>query len=80
MGDSYFLTGAFPAEYVNAISGVMDMRLRKGNDEKQEFTVQAGLIGFNVAAGRAFILKIEGVVRPAAKTKRSVITTPSNGS
>jgi len=29
MGDSYLLTGAFPAEYGNAISGVMDMRLRK---------------------------------------------------
>ncbi len=50
MGDSYFLTGAFPAEYGNALSGVMDMRLRKGNDEKQEFTAQAGLIGFDVAA------------------------------
>ncbi len=50
MGDSYFLTGAFPAEYGNAISGVMDMRLRKGNDEKREFTAQAGLIGFDVAA------------------------------
>ncbi|WP_373516025.1 carboxypeptidase regulatory-like domain-containing protein [Persicitalea sp.] len=50
MGDSYFLTGAFPAEYGNALSGVMDMRLRKGNDEKQEFTAQAGLIGFDLAA------------------------------
>ncbi len=54
MGDSYFLTGAFPAEYGNALSGVMDMRLRKGNDEKQEFTAQAGLIGFDLAAEGPF--------------------------
>ncbi len=50
LADSYFLTGAFPAEYGNALSGVLDMRLRKGNDEKTEFTAQAGLIGFDVAA------------------------------
>ncbi len=50
LSDSYFLTGAFPSEYGNALSGVMDMRLRKGNDEKREFTVQAGLIGFDLAA------------------------------
>lgn len=50
LSDSYFLNGAFPAEYGNALSGVLDMRLRKGNDEKTEFTAQAGLIGFDVAA------------------------------
>ncbi len=50
LGDSYFLTGAFPAEYGNALSGVLDMKLRNGNNEKHEFTAQAGLIGFDVAA------------------------------
>ena len=50
LSDSYFLNGAFPAEYGNALSGVLDMRLRKGNDEKTEFTAQAGLIGFDLAA------------------------------
>ncbi|MDZ7934907.1 MAG: TonB-dependent receptor [Emticicia sp.] len=50
LGNMNFLTGAFPAEYGNALSGVMDMRLRKGNDKKHEFTAQAGLIGIDVAA------------------------------
>lgn len=50
LGNMSFLTGAFPAEYGNALSGVMDMRLRKGNDKKHEFTAQAGLIGVDVAA------------------------------
>ncbi len=57
LSDSYFLTGAFPAEYGNALSGVMDMRLRKGNDEKREFTAQAGLIGFDLAAEGPFSKK-----------------------
>ena len=50
LGNMNFLTGAFPAEYGNALSGVMDMRLRKGNNQKHEFTAQAGLIGLDVAA------------------------------
>ncbi len=45
-----FLMGAFPAEYGNALSGVMDVHLRKGNDQKHEFTAQAGLIGIDLAA------------------------------
>ncbi len=45
-----FLTGAFPAEYGNALSGVMDVHLRKGNNQKHEFTAQAGLIGLDLAA------------------------------
>lgn len=50
LGNMNFLTGAFPSEYGNALSGVMDMRLRKGNDKKHEFTAQAGLIGIDLAA------------------------------
>ena len=50
LGNMNFLTGAFPAEYGNALSGVMDMRLRKGNDKKHEFTAQTGLIGIDLAA------------------------------
>jgi hypothetical protein len=50
LGNMSFLTGAFPAEYGNALSGVMDMRLRKGNNQKHEFTAQVGLIGIDVAA------------------------------
>jgi CarboxypepD_reg-like domain len=36
LANSDFLTGAFPAEYSNALSGVFDMNLRKGNTEKQK--------------------------------------------
>jgi hypothetical protein len=45
LANSDFLTGAFPAEYSNALSGVFDMNLRKGNTEKTERTFQLGLIG-----------------------------------
>lgn len=47
--NSDFLTGAFPAEYGNAMSGVFDLSLRKGNNEKREFTVQAGFLGTDIA-------------------------------
>ena len=50
LDNSALLTGAFPAGYGDAVSGVMDMHLRAGNDRQQEFTVQAGLIGLDVAA------------------------------
>ncbi len=50
LGNSYFLSGAFPAEYGNVLSGVLDMRLRPGNNEQREWTVQAGLIGLDLAA------------------------------
>ena len=47
---SDFLTGAFPAEYGNALSGVFDLNLRKGNSEKREYKLQVGMIGFEGAA------------------------------
>ncbi len=50
LGTSYFLSGAFPAGYGNVLSGVMDMSFRSGNDERHEFTAQAGLIGIDLAA------------------------------
>ncbi len=50
LGNTHFLSGAFPADYGNALSGVMDMRLRPGNNQQHEFTVQAGLIGLDMAA------------------------------
>src|SRR5688572_16118326 len=46
--NSDFLTGAFPAEYGNALSGVFDLNLRKGNNEQREYTVQAGFLGMDV--------------------------------
>lgn len=57
LGTSYFLSGAFPAQYGNALSGILDMNLRKGNDEKTEFVAQAGLIGLDLAAEGPFSKK-----------------------
>ncbi|WP_439555034.1 TonB-dependent receptor [Dyadobacter sp.] len=50
LGNSDFLTGAFPAEYGNATSGVFDLKLRKGNNEKREYALQAGVLGLDFAA------------------------------
>ncbi len=47
--NSDFSTGAFAAEYGNALSGVFDLKLRKGNREKREYTLQLGLLGLDVA-------------------------------
>lgn len=50
LANSDFTTGAFAAEYGNALSGVFDLKLRKGNNEKHEYTFQAGFLGTDVAA------------------------------
>lgn len=50
LGNSDFFTGAFPAEYGNAVSGVFDMKLRNGNNRKMENTVQVGILGIDVAS------------------------------
>ncbi|MEL7119854.1 MAG: TonB-dependent receptor [Bacteroidota bacterium] len=42
--NSDFLTGAFPAEYGNALAGVFDLNFRTGNRDKFEFTGQLGAI------------------------------------
>ena len=42
LSNSDFVTSAFAAEYGNALSGVFDLKLRRGNNEKREYTLQAG--------------------------------------
>lgn len=42
---SDFHTGAFAPEFGDALSGVYDVRLRAGNNEKTEFVVGLGLLG-----------------------------------
>ncbi len=52
--NSDFSTGAFAAEYGNALSGVFDLKLRKGNNQKREYTVQLGVLGADIAAEGPF--------------------------
>ncbi len=49
LSNSDFFTGAFPAEYGNALSGVFDLNLRKGNYEKNEYAFQLGVMGAQAA-------------------------------
>jgi hypothetical protein len=48
--NSDFFTGAFPAEYGNALSGVFDLKMRTGNNLKYEFVTQVGMNGFELGA------------------------------
>ncbi|MDR2119247.1 MAG: carboxypeptidase-like regulatory domain-containing protein [Tannerella sp.] len=50
LGNSDFLTGTFPAEYGNALSGVFDMNLRHGNSSRHEHTFRLGVIGIDFAS------------------------------
>ena len=54
LGNSDFFTGAFPAEYGNALSGVFDMQLRNGNNQNYEHTAQIGTLGVEFASEGPF--------------------------
>lgn len=49
LDNSDFFTGAFPAEYGNATSGVFDVKLRNGNSSKREYAFQLGVLGTDIA-------------------------------
>ena len=50
LGNSDFFTGAFPSEYGNAVSGVFDMKLRNGNNQRYENAFQVGIMGIDFAS------------------------------
>jgi len=52
--NSDFFTGAFPAEYNNALSGVFDLAMRTGNNQKQENTFQVGVVGIDASSEGPF--------------------------
>lgn len=54
LSTSDFFSGAFPAEYGNALAGVFDMRFRNGNQEKRQHTFRAGMLGLEVATEGPF--------------------------
>lgn len=45
LGNSDFYSGAMTAEYGNALSGVMDMKMRAGNNQSFQHAVQVGTLG-----------------------------------
>lgn len=55
--NSDFFTGAFPAEYGNALSGVFDLQMRNGNNRSYEFVGQVGFNGFEFGAEGPFSKK-----------------------
>ena len=57
MGNSDFYTGAFPAEYGNASSGVFDIKLREGNRDKRQYAFEAGILGVGAMAQGPFSKK-----------------------
>lgn len=60
IGQSDFLTGAFAPEYGNALSGVFDIKFRKGNREKHEFALQFGILGMQACLEGPFSKKYRG--------------------
>ncbi len=53
--NSDFFTSAFPAEYGNALGGVFDIRMRTGNSQKRESTIQVGVIGIDISSEGPFV-------------------------
>ena len=54
LSNSEFYTGAFSPQYGNAFSGVFDMKLRKGNNEKREYSLSIGALGTEATAEGPF--------------------------
>ena len=50
LANSDFFTGAFPAEYNNALSGVFDIQMRSGNNSEYEHSFQVGLLGIDFSS------------------------------
>ena len=60
LANSDFYTGAFPAEFGNALSGVFDVKMRTGNADKRETAFQIGGIGIDLSS--------EGPLRKGGKS------------
>lgn len=57
LANSDFFTGAFPADYGNAYSGVFDLRMRNGNYNRHEFMAQLGFNGIEAGMEGPFAKK-----------------------
>ncbi|MDR8390173.1 TonB-dependent receptor [Aliifodinibius sp. S!AR15-10] len=54
VSNSDFMTGAFPAQYGNALSGVFDINFRSGNPIEREHAAQIGVNGLEIASEGPF--------------------------
>lgn len=57
LDNSDFMSSAFPADYGNATAGVFDLKMRSGNNEKNEFLAMIGFNGFELGAEGPFSKK-----------------------
>ncbi len=55
LAKSAFYTGAFPAQFGNAIGGAFDLHLREGNKNRREYIGQIGVTGFELGAEGYFV-------------------------
>ncbi len=60
LSNSDFFTGAWPAEYGNAIAGVFDLKMRHGNPFKREHVGQVGYNGFELGTEGPFVKNKSG--------------------
>ncbi len=54
LSNSDFYTGAFPSEFGNATSGVFDLKMRNGNNEKREYSFMFGALGVEASTEGPF--------------------------
>lgn len=54
LGNSDFYTGAFPAEFGNALSGAFDLKFRDGNKDKPEHSFMIGGLGIEASSEGPF--------------------------
>jgi len=50
LADSDFFTGAFPAQYSNALAGIFDIKMRKGNTSEYSHAFEIGAIGIDLSS------------------------------
>jgi hypothetical protein len=60
LSNSDFYTGAFAPEYGDVLSGVFDIHMRSGNNEKREYSVGVGVLGTDIMLEGPFSLKYGG--------------------
>jgi hypothetical protein len=60
LSNSDFQTGAFAPEYGDVLSGVFDIHMRSGNNEKREYSVGAGVLGTDITLEGPFSNQYNG--------------------